>query len=117
MESSEVWAFDRKKMEISNARKLGSSLRVLSVQELAKEKYATVPLQYIRPDKEPEVLIYTNLLEIPVIDMKVLLDGDLMDAELNNWADVFYISTLPTDLRKPHLLPQLPQSFREAKAE
>lgn len=31
-----------------------------------------------------------------------------------DWADVFYLSTLPTDLRKPHLLPQLPQSFRNA---
>lgn len=29
-----------------------------------------------------------------------------------DWADIFYIVTLPTSLRKPHLIPKLPVSFR-----
>ena len=29
-----------------------------------------------------------------------------------DWADMFFIITLPAELRKPHLLPQLPLSFR-----
>ncbi|KAK4491611.1 hypothetical protein RD792_002366 [Penstemon davidsonii] len=31
-----------------------------------------------------------------------------------DWADLFYIQTLPTYLRKPHLIPKLPASFRDA---
>ncbi|KAL8091115.1 hypothetical protein AgCh_040279 [Apium graveolens] len=31
-----------------------------------------------------------------------------------DWADMFYMITLPAEIRKPHLLPQLPQSFRDA---
>ncbi|KAG8391188.1 hypothetical protein BUALT_Bualt01G0161700 [Buddleja alternifolia] len=30
------------------------------------------------------------------------------------WADMFYELTLPTYLRKPHLLPKLPAAFRDA---
>ncbi|XP_052203167.1 protein SRG1-like [Diospyros lotus] len=30
-----------------------------------------------------------------------------------DWADLFYMVTLPTHLRKPHLLPKLPRLFRE----
>ncbi|KAF8413630.1 hypothetical protein HHK36_001622 [Tetracentron sinense] len=30
-----------------------------------------------------------------------------------DWADMFYITTLPVHLRKPHLYPKLPLSFRE----
>lgn len=29
-----------------------------------------------------------------------------------DWADIFYIVTLPSHLRKPHLIPILPPSFR-----
>ena len=29
-----------------------------------------------------------------------------------DWADMFYLITLPTQLRKPHLFPKLPLSFR-----
>ncbi|KAK6124135.1 hypothetical protein DH2020_042108 [Rehmannia glutinosa] len=31
-----------------------------------------------------------------------------------DWADLFYIVTLPTHLRKPHLIPKLPAKFRDA---
>ncbi|XP_017234801.1 oxoglutarate-dependent flavonoid 7-O-demethylase 1 [Daucus carota subsp. sativus] len=129
---------------------------------------------------EPVVLSSINLPQVPVIDMNVLLHGDLMDIELSKlhqackeWgffqlinhgvshslldklkaeveeffkmplqdkrkfgklegdmegfdqvfvgsnkqkpdADMFYMITLPEDLRKPHLLPQLPQPFKNA---
>lgn len=29
-----------------------------------------------------------------------------------DWADMFYIKTFPTHLRKPHLFPNLPNPFR-----
>ncbi|KAJ7978989.1 Protein SRG1-like [Quillaja saponaria] len=31
-----------------------------------------------------------------------------------NWADMFYLITLPDHMRKPHLFPQLPLPFRDA---
>ena len=31
-----------------------------------------------------------------------------------DWADILYMITLPTHLRKPHLFPKLPASFRDA---
>ncbi|CAI9783801.1 unnamed protein product [Fraxinus pennsylvanica] len=31
-----------------------------------------------------------------------------------DWADLFYIITLPVHLRKPHLIPKLPAKFRDA---
>ncbi|KAI3717158.1 hypothetical protein L1987_68580 [Smallanthus sonchifolius] len=34
-----------------------------------------------------------------------------------DWSDMFGIVTLPSDLRKPHLLPKLPHSFRDAIEE
>lgn len=34
-----------------------------------------------------------------------------------DWGDMFYINTLPLHLRKPHIFPHLPQSFREAIEE
>ena len=49
------------------------------------------------------------------------LDGDIegygqsfvvSEEQKLDWADMIYMITLPTDLRKPHLLPQLPHSFR-----
>ncbi|KAI3456078.1 hypothetical protein Pfo_012741 [Paulownia fortunei] len=157
----------------SNLTKLGSSLKVPIVQELAKEKLATVPSRYVRLDHDhPIPSNLSSLPEIPVIDMQKLLDTDLMDSELDklhnacqewgffqlinhgvdsvvmetmkleiqeffnlpieeknkfcqgpgdlegygqafvvseeqklDWADLFYIVTLPTYLRKPHLIP------------
>ncbi|KAI7748147.1 hypothetical protein M8C21_012910 [Ambrosia artemisiifolia] len=34
-----------------------------------------------------------------------------------DWCDMFRMTTLPLDLRKPHLLPKLPQRFRDAIEE
>lgn len=31
-----------------------------------------------------------------------------------NWVDMFYMLTLPTNLRKPHLFPKLPPPFRSS---
>ncbi|KAL3520633.1 hypothetical protein ACH5RR_018782 [Cinchona calisaya] len=39
------------------------------------------------------------------------------DDQKLDWADMFYMVTLPTHLRKPHLLPKLPVSFRETLEE
>ena len=72
-------------MEASKVEKIGRSLQVPSVQELAKDKSATVPSQYIHSDQDPVILSSTNLPEVPVIDMEILLHGDLMDAELNKF--------------------------------
>ncbi|KAF8391148.1 hypothetical protein HHK36_023449 [Tetracentron sinense] len=165
----------------SKIARLGSSVRVPSVQELAKETTTTVPLRYVRPDQDPPIVSDTTLvLEVPVIDMERLVSGENMDLELArfhsackewgffqvvnhgvsssvveklkvemeewfklpleekkkfwqepgelegfgqafvvseeqklDWADLFYITTLPTRIRKPHLYPKLPLHFRE----
>lgn len=39
------------------------------------------------------------------------------DEQKLDWADIFYLVTLPTDLRKPHLLPNLPLPFRDTLDE
>ncbi|KAK6124120.1 hypothetical protein DH2020_042146 [Rehmannia glutinosa] len=167
----------------SNLTKLGSSLKVPIVQELAKDKLETVPSRYIRLDHDNHHLRsnLSSLPEIPIIDMQNLFDPDSMDSELDklhkacqewgffhvinhgvdsevieimkleiqeffnlpieeknkfsqeagdiegygqafvvseeqklDWADMFYIVTLPTHLRKPHLIPKLPAKFRDA---
>ncbi|KAL8090936.1 oxoglutarate-dependent flavonoid 7-O-demethylase 1-like [Apium graveolens] len=168
-------------MEVAKGTVLGRSLQVPSVYELAKEKISAVPSRYVRSDQEPIFSSSNPELEVPVIDMDILLDGDVMDTELNklhhackdwgffqlinhgvsdslldqvktevaeffklpleekkkfgqldgdvegygqafvvsneqklDWADMFYMITLPADLRKPHLMPQLPLPFRTA---
>ncbi|KAH7545095.1 hypothetical protein FEM48_Zijuj01G0056900 [Ziziphus jujuba var. spinosa] len=134
----------------------GSTLRVPSVQELAKQAPKTVPPRYIRPDQDPPIIsahsTTTSLPEVPIIDMnKLLYSDEFMEAELDrlhcackewveeknkfeqrdgeieglgqvfvvseeqklDWADMFYILTLPTRMRKPHLFPNLPLHFRD----
>ncbi|KAK6124137.1 hypothetical protein DH2020_042110 [Rehmannia glutinosa] len=167
----------------SNLTKLGSSLKVPIVQELAKEKLDTVPSRYIRLDHDDHHhrSDLSSLPEIPIIDMRNLFDPDSMVSELDklhkacqewgffqvinhgvdsevieimkleikeffnlpieeknkfcqeagdiegygqafvvseeqklDWADMFYIVTLPTHLRKAHLIPKLPAKFRDA---
>lgn len=173
-------------MEEARSRKLGGSLKVPNVQELAKQQLAAVPPRYIRDDIENQS--YSSVLilpQVPIIDMNKLLQiGDFDyddDSELNrlhlackewgffqlvnhgvssslmekvkseiraffdlpmeekkkfeqeegdlegygqafvvseeqklDWADILYMITLPTHLRKPHLFPKLPDSLRDA---
>ncbi|XP_022848557.1 protein SRG1-like [Olea europaea var. sylvestris] len=65
----------------SKFKKLGSSLQVPDVQELAKEKSNTIPPRYQRPNQDQ---IISSLPEnrIPVIDMQKLMEKDSMDTEL-----------------------------------
>ncbi|KAL3376966.1 hypothetical protein AABB24_003407 [Solanum stoloniferum] len=168
-------------MEEGKSRKLGGSLKVPNVQELAKQQLAAVPPRYIRDDIENQSYSSIVILpQVPVIDMKKLLDID-DDSELErlhlackewgffqlvnhgvnsslmkkvkseiraffdlpmeekkkfeqeegdlegygqafvvseeqklDWADILYMITLPTHLRKPHLFPKLPASLRDA---
>ncbi|KAA8515003.1 hypothetical protein F0562_018210 [Nyssa sinensis] len=161
--------------------KLGSSLQVPCVQELAKEPLSRVPPRYVRPDQDPPIISdASSLPQVPVIDMHSLLSGYSLDSELQklhfackewgffqlinhgvssslvekvkleiqeffklpieekkkfsqepgdiegfgqafvvseeqklDWADLFYMVTLPTHLRKPHLFPKLPLPFRD----
>ncbi|KAL3534338.1 hypothetical protein ACH5RR_002799 [Cinchona calisaya] len=167
----------------SDMLKFGSSLKVPYVQELAKEKFESVPPRYTRPDATK--INRVSAKEIPVIDMQALLNSEelvntelekldfackewgffqlinhgvscslveklksetqkffnlsmdekmkfgqqpgdvegygqafvLSDEQKLDWADVFAIFTLPTHLRKPHLLPKLPVPFRETIEE
>ncbi|XP_055803660.1 uncharacterized protein LOC129872804 [Solanum dulcamara] len=170
-------------MEEARSRKLGGSLKVPNVQQLAKQQLAAVPPRYIRNDIENQSHSSIVILpQVPVIDMKKLLEiGDDDDTELNrfhlacqewgffqlvnhgvssslmekvksetraffdlpmeekkkfeqeegdlegygqafvvseeqklDWADILYMITLPTHLRKPHLFPKLPPSLRDA---
>ncbi|XP_031262787.1 protein SRG1-like [Pistacia vera] len=161
--------------------KLGSSLAVPCVQEIAKKPLTRVPQRYVRPDQEnPFVSNNNSVLQVPVVDMQRLLSADFVDSELKkllqackewgffqlinhtvdislvekvkseiekffmlpieekkkygqlpgdtegfgnafvvseeqklDWGDMFYFTTLPIHLRKPHLFPKLPLSFRE----
>ncbi|CAL5410071.1 unnamed protein product [Camellia sinensis] len=173
-------------MEAKLAR-LGSSLLVPSVQELATESLTTVPPRYVRHDHQNHpISSYGSRCpnDVPIIDMDKLISGDHMDLELNklnyasrewgffqrnvvqlinhgvssslaekvkmetqeffnlpmeekkkfwqdpgdvegfgqifviseeqklDWADLFFLTTLPTHLRKPNLFPMLPLPFR-----
>ncbi|CAN1140767.1 Protein SRG1 [Linum perenne] len=67
--------------------KLGSSLLVPSVQELAKSSTLTdVPLRYIRDpphDEEEQLLDDDDDYEVPIIDMEKLLSPQSMPCELS----------------------------------
>ncbi|KAJ0044732.1 hypothetical protein Pint_04853 [Pistacia integerrima] len=161
--------------------KLGGSLLVPCVQELAKEPMETVPPRYIRPEQELPIISDAGLIsEIPVINMQKLFTEELEDSELFklhfackewgffqlvdhgvssafleivkkqiqeffnlkmeekkkywqypgevegfgqafvvsveqklDWGDMFYMTTQPVHLRKPHLFPNLPLPLRE----
>ncbi|CAN4082131.1 unnamed protein product [Withania somnifera] len=163
-------------MEEARRRKLGGSLKVPNVQELAKQQLPTVSPRYIRDDIEKAS--YNLLPQVQVIDGKKLLeigdktelerlhlackewgffqlvnhgvnsslmdkvkseiraffdlpievkkkfeqqDGDnegygqafvVSEEQKLDWADILYMITLPTKLRKPHLFPKLPASLR-----
>ncbi|TMW89301.1 hypothetical protein EJD97_017398 [Solanum chilense] len=171
-------------MEEASSRKIGSTLKVPSVRELAKQELAAIPSRYIRDDLE-KTSSSILMPQVPVIDMeKLLIIGDHDNAELErlhfackewgffqvvnhgvsslllekvkleiraffdlpmeekkkfdqqegdiegfgqafvfseeqklDWGDMFYMTTLPTNLRKPHLFPKLPQSLRETMEE
>ncbi|XP_059289677.1 protein SRG1-like [Lycium ferocissimum] len=165
-------------MEEASSIKRGSSLKVPSVRELAKQERAAVPPRYIRDDIE-KTSSSILLPQVPVIDMGKLLEIGDDDSELErlhlackewgffqvvnhgvssslvekvkseiraffdlpmeekkkfeqqgdiegfgqafvfseeqklDWGDLFYMITLPTNLRKPHLFPKLPVSLRD----
>ncbi|XP_059285916.1 oxoglutarate-dependent flavonoid 7-O-demethylase 1-like [Lycium ferocissimum] len=168
-------------MEEASSRKLGDSLKVPVVQELAKQQLAAVPPRYIRDDIEKPT--FTSIFpQVPIINMERLLaigddnselerlhfackewgffqlvnhgvnsslvekvkseiraffdlpmeekkkfeqqEGDdlegygqafvVSEEQKLDWADMFYMITLPTNLRKPHLFPKLPLSLRDA---
>ncbi|OMO80307.1 Oxoglutarate/iron-dependent dioxygenase [Corchorus olitorius] len=160
--------------------KLGRSLIVPCVQELAKKPLLKLPPRYVRTDEDYFLPNTQNLPQVPVIDLQKLVSGEFKDMELQqlhhacknwgffqlinhgvsnalvekvkleiqelfnlpmeekkkfwqkpdeiegfgqifvvseeqklNWGDMFYMITLPTHLRKPHLFPKLPLPLRE----
>lgn len=73
----------------SSLAKIGSSLmKVPIVQELVKEKLASVPSRYVRHDHDHnhdhdhDHLISSRDHEIPIIDLHKLFDSEFMDSEL-----------------------------------
>ncbi|XP_061344649.1 protein SRG1-like isoform X1 [Gastrolobium bilobum] len=61
----------------------GTSLLVPSVQELAKENISTVPPRYIQPQQEHlDIYEADPILDIPVIDMQLLLSVESGISEL-----------------------------------
>lgn len=69
-------------MEESSSRKIGSTLKVPSVRELAKQELAAIPSRYIRDDLE-KTSCSILMPQVPVIDMeKLLIIGDHDTAEL-----------------------------------
>lgn len=64
--------------------RLGSSIPVPWVQELAKETPSKVPPRYVRFDHESPPIISdtTSLPQVPVVDMQRLFSTEFMDSEL-----------------------------------
>ncbi|KDP22220.1 hypothetical protein JCGZ_26051 [Jatropha curcas] len=163
--------------------RLGSTVLVPSVKEIAKDQLISIPPRYVRLDHQPPSTVTnsTSLPQIPVIDMAKLFPQQFLDSELQKfhlackdwgffqlvnhgvttellekmkietaaffnlpiekkkkfwqkageaegfgqhfvhseeqkleWGDLFYIVTLPTHSRKPHLFDNFPPSFRDA---
>ncbi|KAI6705606.1 hypothetical protein NL676_008568 [Syzygium grande] len=74
----------------ANVTKLGGSLPVPSVQELAKEAITEVPPRYIHTDQDHPFMHDdpgTSLLRVPVIDLNKLSssDEDSMESELEKF--------------------------------
>lgn len=62
--------------------KLGTSLLVPSVQDLAKQLNTKVPEQYIHPNQDPIVVSNTSSLQqVPLIDLSKLLSEDELEVE------------------------------------
>lgn len=67
----------------ANLPKLGSSLPVPCVQEIAKKPLTTIPPGYVRSDQENPFISYNNSVpQVPVVDMQRLLSADCLDSEL-----------------------------------
>ncbi|OWM73029.1 hypothetical protein CDL15_Pgr001143 [Punica granatum] len=63
--------------------KLGTSLLVPWVQDLAKDKLGVVPERYVRTDQDPVIIPDSaSLPQVPVIDLQKLSSGDSIDSEL-----------------------------------
>lgn len=164
-------------MEKNNLAKLGGSLPVPIVQELAKRSPENVPSRYLRDDQQLISMIKSDDYDIPIINMESLFNGDefelkkldsacrewgffqvinhgvsdrlvekvkkdtqdffnlpmeekenlkQVDGDLDgygqafvvseeqklDWADMFYLTTLPPYFRKQHIFSNLPQPFR-----
>ncbi|KAI3849243.1 hypothetical protein MKX03_001642 [Papaver bracteatum] len=173
-------------MEAPKLTKLGGSLLVPSVQELAKQSLAQVPDRYIRNDQDTlrDNVTVTSMIDqsVPVIDLQKVLSPEPKIGELElerlhsackewgffqvvnhgvdnllvdklktdiegffklpmdekkkfwqeegdiegfgqafvhsedqklDWADMFYMLTLPRHMRKPRLFPKLPLPLRD----
>uniref|UniRef100_M0ZTU2 Leucoanthocyanidin dioxygenase n=3 Tax=Solanum tuberosum TaxID=4113 RepID=M0ZTU2_SOLTU len=74
-------------MEEARSRKLGGSLKVPNVQELAKQQLSGVPPRYIRNNDDENQLYNSSILLPhqlpPVIDMEIIKDDD--ETELNRF--------------------------------
>ena len=67
-------------MESKASSRLGSSLPVPCVQELAKEPLAAVPPRYRRRDQDPTA-VSSSTCSCPILDMEKLLSGDRSELE------------------------------------
>ncbi|XP_019162035.1 PREDICTED: protein SRG1-like [Ipomoea nil] len=167
----------------TDTQRLGASLPVPSVQQMAKENPAVIPSRYVREGgkgESPAPAEPCSASDVPVIDLQKLLSEEWGDSELQklhfackdwgffqlinhgvessliekakhevqnlfnlpleekkkyekvageaqgfgqlfvvseeqklDWADLFYLRTLPPHIRSPHLFPILPEVFRD----
>ncbi|KAL1164301.1 hypothetical protein V6Z11_A06G060600 [Gossypium hirsutum] len=118
--------------------KLGSSLLVPSVQELAKKPLKEVPPRYVRTDEDSPKSHHISLKSVATkleklhyackewgffqlinhgVSTSLVEKGFgqafvVSEEQKLNWGDMFYMTTFPTYLRKPHLFPNLPITLR-----
>lgn len=72
--------------EAHQPAKLGGSLKVPNVQELAKKPLSELPPRYAHPCQEPTATALVNSnadQEVPVINLERLLSGEFSDSELH----------------------------------
>ncbi|MED6192084.1 hypothetical protein PIB30_006910 [Stylosanthes scabra] len=120
--------------------KIGSSLLVPSVQELAKQSISQVPDRYLvlKQEETPTLINHGvepslvesvklgvhDLFNLPIEEKRKLWQkpgdmegfGQLFVVSENQkleWADLFIINTLPSYARDPNLFLNIPQPFRD----
>lgn len=73
-------------MDSQIGARLGTSLLVPSVYELAKQPMTKVPERYVRLHQDPVVSDTISLPQVPVIDLNKLLSEDGTELEKLNQA-------------------------------
>ncbi|MED6112211.1 hypothetical protein PIB30_059614 [Stylosanthes scabra] len=69
-------------MDFEMSKKVGTSIIVPSVQELAKKPISEIPDRYVHPNQDPVIVSnITSSHQVPVVDLSKLLSDDSSELE------------------------------------